>query len=177
MDIVQRSESVDTVRLSDGTDVAIRPIRPDDGPRLSAAYDRLSPEARYRRFLGPKPHLNASEVRYLVDVDGANHIALVATLVDHPDQIIGVARCVRLREDQRAAEFAVVIGDPWQGEGLASEMLGRLVRAAGDRGIDRLRAIMLADNEPAHRLVRHLAHPQTVSRRGAVNEIEVDLAA
>jgi acetyltransferase len=168
---------MDIVRLPSGAEVAIRPIRPEDGPRLSAAYDRLSPEARYRRFLGPKPHLNASEVAYLVNVDGDNHIALVATLADRPDAIIGVARCVRLREDPGTAEFAVVIGDPWQGEGLASAMLERLVRSASEQGIDRLQAIMLADNEPAHRLVRHLAQPHSVRRRGAVDEIEVDLAA
>ncbi len=168
---------MDVVRLTHGTEAAIRPIRPDDGPRLSAAYDRLSPEARYRRFLGAKPQLKAAEVEYLVNVDGANHIALIATLVDHPERIIGVARCVRLQEDPRAAEFAVVIGDPWQREGLASELLTRLVQAAAVQGIDRLRATMLADNEPAHRLMRRLGHPQTLCRRGTINEVEVDLAA
>ncbi len=168
---------MDIVRLSSGTEVAIRPIRPDDGPRLRAAYGRLSTEARYRRFLVAKPQLNASEVEYLVNVDGANHIALIATLADRPGSIIGVARCVRLQEDPRAAEFAVVIGDPWQGEGLASQLLARLVRAAAGHGIDRLRATMLADNAPAHRLMRRLGHPQTLHRRGIINEVEVDLAA
>jgi RimJ/RimL family protein N-acetyltransferase len=168
---------MDIMRLPSGTEVMIRPIRPDDGPRLSAAYDRLSPESRYKRFLAPKPHLNSTEVEYLVNVDGANHIALVATPVDHPERIIGVARLVRLSEDPSAAEFAVVIGDPWQGEGLASAMLERLLMAAPSQGIERLRATILADNEPAHRLVRHLPGPQRLRRRGPVNEIEVDLAA
>ncbi len=168
---------MDIVRLPSGTEVAIRPIRPDDGPRLRAAYERLSPESRYRRFLSPKPHLNASEVEYLVNVDGANHIALVAAPVDHPEWIIGVARFVRLHEDPGAAEFAVVIGEPWQGEGLASAMLDRLVKAAPDQGIERLRATVLAGNLAAHRLVQHLEGPQRLRRRGTVNEIEVDLAA
>ena len=38
----------------------IRPIAADDGPRLRAAYDRLSSESKYRRFLAPKPHLTNS---------------------------------------------------------------------------------------------------------------------
>jgi RimJ/RimL family protein N-acetyltransferase len=168
---------MDIVSLSNGTEVAIRPIRRDDGARLQAAYERLSPEARYKRFLAPKPHLNSAEVEYLVNVDGANHIALVATPVDHPEWIIGVARLVRLGEDPQAAEFAVVIGDPWQGEGLASAMLERLVEAAPNQGIERLRATILADNQPAHRLVSRLPGPQRLRRRGYVNEIEVDLAA
>src|SRR5437764_9868751 len=113
---------MDAFRLHDGTIALIRPIQADDGPRLSAAYDRLSPEARYRRFLAPKPHLRPSEVRYLVEIDGDQHFALVATLEDDPERIIAVARFVRLREDPNAAEFAVVVGDAWQGQGLATEL-------------------------------------------------------
>jgi hypothetical protein len=49
---------MDTVRLRNGTDVAIRPIRPDDGPQLQQAYERLSIHSRYQRFLGLKSHLS-----------------------------------------------------------------------------------------------------------------------
>ena len=74
--------------------VAVRPIRADDSERLSATHARLSPESRYRRFLATKPELTVADVRYLVDVDGIDHIALVATR-QSPDgeQIVGVARC------------------------------------------------------------------------------------
>lgn len=102
---------------------------------------------------------------------------IVATLLDDPDWIVGVARFVRLPDDPRSAEFAVVIGDPWQGQGLASELLGRLVRAAPAYRIERLRTTMLADNERAHRLLQGLGRPRTLRRRGAVDELEVDLAA
>lgn len=168
---------MDIVRLRSGTEVAVRPIRPDDGPRLRAAYDRLSPESRYRRFLAPKPHLSLSEVHYLVDADGANHLALVATLAEHPNRIVGVARFIRLPDEPRVAEFAVVIGDPWQGEGLASALLERLVRAATAGGIEVLRATMLADNVPAHRLMEHLQRPRTLHRHGPIHELDINLAA
>jgi acetyltransferase len=168
---------MDMVRLHDGTEVLIRPIRGDDGPRLSAAYDRLSPQSRYRRFLAVKPHLSSSEVRYLVQIDGANHVALVATLASEPEHIIGVARFVRLADDPGAAEFAVVVGDPWQREGLATQLLTRLADAARAHGIERFRATMLADNEPAHRLVQGLSPKPRLRQRGFVHELELDLAA
>jgi RimJ/RimL family protein N-acetyltransferase len=168
---------MDKVSLRSGTEVVIRPIGPADGPRLRDAYGRLSPISRYRRFLAPKPHLSASEVHYLVDVDGRNHCALVATLADDPDQIVGVARFVRLAEDPRAAEFSVVVGDPLHRQGLATALLQRLIELARDRGIARLRATILAENQPALRLVSGLSPHPTQRRVGAVNEIDLDVAA
>jgi acetyltransferase len=162
--------------LKSGRTVLIRQIRPDDGPRLRMGYRALSPESQYQRFLALKPALTDSEVRYLVDVDGVNHYALVATTTSSPDWIIGVARFVRAADDPEAAEFAIVIGDPYQGEGLGSELLERLVDAAIERGIRRFRATALADNVAIHKLVRRLAGRLAHERHfGPVDEIEVDL--
>jgi RimJ/RimL family protein N-acetyltransferase len=167
---------MDIVRMHSGEEAIIRPISSGDGPALRAAYERLSPETRYQRFLAPKPHLSEAEVRYFVDVDGSNHLALVATLVTDPDRIIGVARLVRLPEHPQTAELAVLISDPFQGEGLATALLERLIAAAPERGIRRMRATMLADNQAAHRLVRGLAKPQTYRQLGTIDETEVELA-
>jgi RimJ/RimL family protein N-acetyltransferase len=166
---------VDKVRLNNGTRVVIRPIGPRDGRRLRDAYGRLSPLSRYRRFLTPKPYLSDSEVHYLVEVDGQRHFALVATPVDDPEQIVGVARFVRLAEEPGTAEFAVVVGDPLHRQGLATALLQRLMAAASERGVERLRATMLADNEPAHRLVRGLSRPATHRRLGTIDEIDLEL--
>jgi RimJ/RimL family protein N-acetyltransferase len=169
---------METVSLRNGGSVVIRPIRPDDGPRLRAAYDRLSPESRYRRFLAPKPHLSESEVRYLVEIDGANHVALIATDADDPERLIGVARFVRLSDDPRTAEFAIVVGDPWQGQGVGRALMDKLIESGRAHGIERFRATMLADNLPAHRLVSQLAGPQaTLGKRGTVHELDVGLTA
>jgi RimJ/RimL family protein N-acetyltransferase len=141
-------------------------------------YRALSPESQYQRFLALKPTLTDSEVRYLVDVDGTNHYALVAMTTSSPDWIIAVARFVRAADDPEAAEFAIVVGDPYQGEGLGSELLERLADLAVERGIRRFRATALADNLAIHKLVRRLAGRLGKERRfGPVDEIEVDLAA
>jgi RimJ/RimL family protein N-acetyltransferase len=168
---------MDHVRLHTGREVIIREIRPEDQAGLRAAYDRLSPQSQYRRFLAPKPHLSEAETRYLVQIDGSDHYALVATPAERPDYILGVARFVRLPEDPGAAEMAVVVGDEFQGEGLASAVLERLAEAARARGVARFRATMLAENVPAHRMVRRLARGVARERHiGYTLEIELDLA-
>ncbi len=137
--------------LNDGRQVAIRPIGPDDHERLRASHARLSPESRYRRFLATKPELSSADARYLVEVDGSDHLALVATLPDEPDEpIVAVARYIRLPDDPAAAEYAIVVGDDYQRQGLAGELMTRLAHAAVARGVKRFRATMLADNIAIH---------------------------
>jgi RimJ/RimL family protein N-acetyltransferase len=168
---------MDTVRLKHGAEIAIRPIGPEDGPRLRAAYGRLSLLSRYQRFHSAKPYLSESEVHYLVDVDGRSHYALVATPVSRPEQIVGVARFVRLQDEPQTAEFSIVVGDHLHRQGLATALMQRLIEAARARGIRRLRATMLAENGPVHALVRGLAPQAAYRRRGTVDEVDLDLAA
>jgi RimJ/RimL family protein N-acetyltransferase len=166
------------VHLRSGREVAFRPIRGDDVGRLEAAHARLSPDTRYRRFLAAKPRLTADELRYLTEVDQCDHVALIATPADDHELIIAVGRFVRDQEDPAAAEFAIVVGDPYQGEGLATELLRRLADAALERGVARFTATALADNEPVHRLLRRLAGQFAEHRRtGSVDELTIDLAA
>lgn len=165
--------------LSDGRVVVIRPIRADDVERLQAAHGRLSPLTRYRRFLTSKPYLSSADATYLAVIDGCDHYALVATVAgsrEAKEAIIAVARFVRSPEDSSAAEFAIVIGDEWQGEGLGRELMGRLVDAAVTRGVLRFQATMLADNVAIHRLSeRFAAGPLRRLRRGNTFEVEFDL--
>jgi RimJ/RimL family protein N-acetyltransferase len=166
------------VTLRSGREVDLRPVRPDDAGALSAAYDRLSPESKYQRFLAPKAHLTSNDLRYLTEVDGESHVAFVATPVDRPDDIIGVARYVRLPENSAAAEFAVTIGDPYQGEGLGTALVECLADAAHAHGIILITATVLAGNVAAHRLLNRLAGRLARERHlGIVDEIEFDLAA
>src|SRR5436305_11356838 len=120
---------MEKVRLPSGRQLLIRPICAGDGPALQAAYDRLSPRSKYRRFLAPKPHLSLADARYLVQVDGRDHVALVATPPHDPQQIVAVARFVRVPDDPQAAEFALVVGDGMQHEGVGSLLLARLTEA------------------------------------------------
>jgi RimJ/RimL family protein N-acetyltransferase len=164
--------------LPDGTQILLRPIQPGDKARLSLALGRLSQETIRRRFFAAKPRFTSGELRYLTEVDGHNHIALVALLAEDPDSIVGVARCVRLPETPDTAEFAVVVGDPLQGRGLGTLLARELAGAARAAGIRRFAATMLGDNDAIRRLMRTItAHLEVDRVAGGVREVVVDLAA
>jgi len=92
------------------------------------------------------------------------------------ETIIAVARFVRTPEDSATAEFAIVVGDEWQGDGLGRELMGRLVDAAVTRGVLRFQATMLADNLAIQRLSERFAvGPLRRLRRGNTFEVEFDL--
>ena len=166
--------------LPDGTRILLRPIEAGDKARLTAALGRLSQETIRRRFLAAKPSFSPSELRYLTEVDGRNHLALAAFLADDPEALVGVARCVRLPDADApdTAEFAIVVADPFQGRRLGTLLARELATAARAAGIHRFAATMLSDNAAVGRLMATIsAHLELERIEGGVREVVVDLAA
>ena len=164
--------------LDGGARVLIRPIEPGDKEKLVTGLRQLSDESIRKRFLAAKPRFSRAELRYLTEIDGVNHIALVAVLEDDPDQLVAVARCVRLPDRPGTAEMAIVVGDPWQAQGLGRELARRLADAALAVGIRRFAATMLGDNVAARRLMRTFSRRLEEARvSGGVREVLVELAA
>jgi RimJ/RimL family protein N-acetyltransferase len=164
--------------LPDGTAYALRPIGPDDRDALAAFMARLSRDTVLRRFLVAKPHLSSSELRHLTDVDQIHHLALVAEPVGDPGRLLGVARCVRLAPGGEVADFAIVVADEHQGQGVGTTLARALADAARAAGVRRFSATTLADNAAAVRLMRTFAarlHDAGVS--GGVRDLTLDLAA
>jgi RimJ/RimL family protein N-acetyltransferase len=166
-------------RLTDGAVVLIRPIRADDKRMLSDGLRRLSDESVHRRFLTPKRSFSRTELRYLTEVDGRDHVALVAESPTEPSRrLIAVARFVRLQDDPKAAEVAITVADDFQGRGLGSMLGEHLAHSARNRGIRRFTATMAAHNVPAHRLMAKLAdHLEQHHVGSGVDELVLDIAA
>jgi acetyltransferase len=165
------------VRLEDGTALLVRPIQATDKARLAAGLTRLSETSRQRRFLGPKPHLTSAELRYLTEVDGHDHYAIVA-VTPHRGDIVASARWVRLRSDPEAAEAAVVVCDDLQNKGLGKQLARMLTDAARADGIRRIHATMLSDNPPALALMRVIAARLNAGGHDhGVHEVVAELAA
>jgi RimJ/RimL family protein N-acetyltransferase len=166
-------------RLPDGAVVLIRPIRPDDKALLADGLRRLSPQSAQRRFLTPKRSFSRAELRYLTEVDGRDHVALVVEyLADPVRRLIAVGRFVRLQDDPEAADVAFTVADDWQGRGVGSLLGEKLAAEARLLGIRRFTATMASDNVPAHRLMAKLsAHLEQHHAGGGVDELVLDLAA
>ena len=162
----------DHVRLRDGREVVIRPIRAADEPALARAFERLSTESRRRRFLSPTPSLSASQLHYLADVDHHRHEALVAYDASTGEGV-GTARFVRLPGDGTTAEAAVAIVDDWQGAGLGSELMSRLTERAREEGVTQLSGHVLAENRPMLRLLARLGDAEHRPEGGGAVEVRV----
>ncbi|MEA2459692.1 MAG: hypothetical protein QOC95_2664 [Thermoleophilaceae bacterium] len=149
----------------------MRPIAPADRELLAAAFARLTPESRYRRFFSQVSELTPRQLDYLTDVDHHDHEALVVLAADSED-IAAVARYVRT-SPPNIAEPAIVVGDEWQGRGMASSLLDLLADRAREEGIDTFVAPVLAENRDAIRLFEQLGEA-TASYDG--REVELTIA-
>jgi GNAT superfamily N-acetyltransferase len=140
-------------RLSDGTYVRIRPIRPDDEPRLVALYGRLSEHTAYQRFFTLTRRLPPSWFHFFANVDYRRRLALVGEhdTAEGPE-ILGVGR-YEPTDEEAVAELALVVEDGWQGRGLGTLLLQQIIDAGEARGIARFRAYVLADNDRMLRLL------------------------
>jgi RimJ/RimL family protein N-acetyltransferase len=132
--------------LRDGTALRLRPIRPEDAPRLVDLYGRLSQHTAYQRFFSLMKRLPPDWARFLATVDYRSRLALV-TECGPPDapELIGVGR-YEPTGDTDTAEIAFVVQDGFQNRGVGTILLRQLVEAAEARGIRRFRAFVLADN-------------------------------
>jgi len=149
----------ETVHLSDGQRIHLRPMRPSDKQMLLDGFEHLSPDSRYARFMAPKSTLSERELRYLTQVDGINHFAIGAIrrhLVSKPEGV-GSARFVRLSDQPDTAEPAVTVLDDFHGKGLGSIMLQRLIEAAWERDVRWFCTELLADNTASRRMIESLS--------------------
>ncbi len=170
-------------RTRDGIWLYARPIRIDDTPQMVEFFRALSPEARRRRFHTNVEHLNEGRVwqmaRELSSVDNeTSGGALVALYRDRTgEHIVGVARVARAADDPTSdeAEVAVVVRDDFQGQGVGSALMRRLVRLARRMEIETLVANMDADNTPVIKLFRRLDLETQSRTRSAKTEMRLAL--
>ena len=145
-------------KLKDGTPITIRPIRPEDEPHIVAFHHTLSEESVYQRYFSSLKLTDRIAHERLTRIcfnDYDREIALVAerkgaTAKDR--EILGVGRLSKLR-GQTEGEFALLVSDRWQRQGLGTELLKRIVEVARAEKLSRLSAIIL----PTNRSMQHVA--------------------
>jgi GNAT superfamily N-acetyltransferase len=128
--------------LRTGTTVHVRPIRPEDAPRLVEFHGGLSPQSVYRRFLFVHPTLSPTEVERFTSVDYVDRLAIIA---EHGDRLVAVGRYER-SADPSEAEVAFVVADSYQQIGIGTLLLELLAGAARRNGITTFVALTLSEN-------------------------------
>jgi RimJ/RimL family protein N-acetyltransferase len=165
------------IRASDGSQLYVRHVKPADRDLIEKAWLLLTEESQRKRFLAPKPRLTSSDLRYLTEIDGHDHVALIAVRLNEPKRVVAVARYVRLREDPETAEVAVTVADPMQGKGVGKALGVLLADEARGRGVKRFSASILSDNRPALRLMATMSDRLDSRSERGVSDLVADLAA
>jgi len=142
-------------QLPDGTDVVIRPIRPEDAGLVRDFVAGLSDEARFFRFMNVLQALSGPMLVRLTQLDYSKEIALLAVTAAQPETELGVAR-FSLNPDGESCEFAIVLADRVTGKGLGQRLLTALIEVARGRGLRRIGGEVLASNHAMLRLAQTL---------------------
>jgi RimJ/RimL family protein N-acetyltransferase len=135
-----------TETLPNGRRVEIRALRPDDRDGLIEAVDHASSQSLYRRFFGAKKYFTEKEIRFFVNVDFIDHVALVAVAQQdgHP-AIVGGGRYVVTAPG--TAEVAFMVVDRYQGQGIGAVLMRHLGLIASEAGLRELTAEVLSSNK------------------------------
>ncbi len=143
--------------LRDGQRLHVRPIRPEDATLELAFANRMSEHSYFMRFFSPGRGLSPAMLAQLTQVDYDRELALIALLqaADQAEVMIGVARFAP-NPDAESCEFAVSVADGWNGRGVASLLMRRLMQAARDTGYLRMTGSILAENAPMLQLAERL---------------------
>lgn len=144
--------------LRDGREVTLRAIDAADGPKIRQAFERLSAESRYSRFLQHKKQLDPAALERGVNPRPGKDFAFVATVGTGDDYaIVGAAQYVRVEDaDPPTCEFAITLAEDWRGAGLAARLLGSLIRRARHDDYARMEGAVLASNRRMLALARKL---------------------
>ena len=131
--------------------VTIRPIRPEDEPLLVKFHHTLSEQSVYHRYFSAlklDQRIAHERLTRICFNDYDREIALVAERKDAKSgqkEIIGVGRLSKQR-GLNEGEFALLVSDQYQKQGLGTELLKRLVHIGRDEKLTRISADIMADN-------------------------------
>jgi acetyltransferase len=168
------SRLVSHLQLKDGTDIVLRPIRPEDADIETAFVSRLSPSSRYMRFMQTLKELTPEMLLRFTQIDYDRELALVAITEENGKEIqIAVARYA-MNPDGETCEFALVVADEWHRKGIGARLVTILIEAARARGFRTIEGQVLTENAPMLALARRLGFRARYSP-GARNVIDVAL--
>lgn len=168
--------------LKDGTEITIRPIRPEDEPLAAQFHQNLSEQSVYLRYfhLMKLSHRIAHErLIRLCFIDYDRDMALVAEYqnpLTNKSEIVAIARLSKLHNFGEA-EFAAIVSDPFQRRGLGTELLRRLVRIGLDEGLQYITAEILAENGAMQRVCQKVGFHLDRTKEPSIVKATLDLSS
>jgi acetyltransferase len=166
--------------LLDGTSVTLRPIRPEDEPIMIKFHETLSDRSVYLRWLhmlGLSQRVAHERLIGVCFIDYDREMALVADYHNpqtKQDEIIGVGRLIKAY-NANEAEFALLTSDQFQGKGLGTELLRRLIQIGHDEKLQRLTGDILLENQAMQKVCKKLGFRLQYSPQDHLMRAELEL--
>lgn len=143
-------------QLADGTNILIRPIRPEDAEMEQEFVRNLSKQSRYMRFMQSLRELTPDMLVRFTQIDYDREVAFLGIArEDGKDVQVGVSR-YSINPDRASCEFALVIADSWQNRGLGGLLMQTLIDVARQRGLRVIMGEVLAENTGMLKLMERL---------------------
>ena len=160
-------------RLEDGTNVLLRPIRPEDEVLESEFINGLSEETSRYRFFSIVRNLPHSDLVRFCNIDYDREMAIVAEVTEGGRRReVGVGRIVT-EPDLKRGEFAVVIADQYQTKGLGRKIVDMLIDIASEKRLEAIFGVVLKENAPMLSLCREMGF--TLTPKEDYTEVELGL--
>lgn len=132
-------------KLKNELPVTLRPIKPEDEALVSELFKSFSEQTmRFRFFQIIKDITHETLTRYC-NIDYDREMAIVAEVQQEKKRIIGMARLI-LEPGRKSGEYAVAVGDEWQGQGLGSKLLDYIIEIGRSMGLETIYGYVMTDN-------------------------------
>lgn len=166
------------IRLRNGHDVLIRPVRPEDAPVLRAGFELLEPDATRARLLPGTSEIGVDRSRQLSQPDTRTEFTLVVTEQQLPPgdaMILGFARAAMV-PGSREADFVILVGRNVAGMGLGRHLMRRLARWARGKRLEALQGDIPEDNGPLVELALSMGFAQVEGGDTGYTRVRLSLA-
>lgn len=159
-------------RAADGTTLTLRPVCPEDVERTLRFVESLSYGTRYFRFGRGDFRLKEAEARCICSPNPTECVEFIVLAAREGDEHEVASGRYCLDADGRGCEFALVVGDDWQGHGIARRLIATLIDSASRRGLARMYGRVLATNRSMIALAQRMGFHLKPTESRAVVEVE-----
>ncbi len=177
------NQYVSRAEMQDGTPITVRPIRPEDEPLMARFHESLSERSIYMRYFHAMKltrRIAHDRLTRICFIDYDREMALVAER-ENPEtgepEILGVARLSRNPAAASEAEFAILVNDRFQRQGLGTTLLGKLLEVGREEGLRRITAEILFENRAMQQLSKQFGFRLRRDLEEGVVKADLDLLA
>ena len=149
-------------RLPDGTEILLRPIRPEDEPLEHELLTSLSERTLKERFFSVISDITHEMLIRFCNIDYDKEMAIVAEVKDgEKRRIVGIGRLI-IEPDLKSGQFAVLVHDDFQGKSLGYMLIDMMIGIAQEKELEEIYGIVLTENDRMLQVCRKLGFELTL---------------